>query len=146
MPKFFLRSELVVEACFVSRNRCVKKLVGENFLPVPGIEPMSCDDPLHVGRQRGNATVRLVDSIKIYIDKGEKDLVLRWFQKPTMIRKLFFILVGPDHLKNMSAKGRLKGKRKGRPRIPKDIYRAVECKIIISVYEFLKILIRHLKV
>ena len=75
----------------------------------------------------------LVDSIKVYIDKGEKDLVLRWFQKPTiMLRKLFFILVGPDHLINMSAKGRSAGNREGRPRIPKDIYRAVESKIIIQ--------------
>ena len=41
-------------------------------------------------------------------------------------------MVGPDHLINMSAKGRSAGNREGRPRIPKDIDRAVECKIIIQ--------------
>ena len=37
---FFSSSELVLEACFVSRNRCVRNFVEENFLPIPGFESM----------------------------------------------------------------------------------------------------------
>ena len=39
LNKSFSSSKLVLEACFVSRNRFMN-FVEDNFLPIPGFEPM----------------------------------------------------------------------------------------------------------
>ena len=38
--KNYLSSELVLEACLVSRNGCMRNFIQENCLPIPRFEPM----------------------------------------------------------------------------------------------------------
>ena len=73
--------------------------------------------------------VRLQKKYNVYIDKSELDYIDRFYKNPKkMLRRLLKLLVGPQNLINMVAKGRKSRNLKLRRSIPSDIYEAVESK------------------
>lgn len=90
------------------------------------LEELTYPDP-------GPGRVKLNPKYNVYIDKTELDYSDRWVKNPKeMLRRLFKILIGPEKLKKMSAKGRRTAIGHNRPPIPQDVYRAVESKDILS--------------